>query len=131
MLTTACTAGHSAYRHSVQPTRSANSAGAAESTLAAFDIDPDRRSIVGLTRGTGRRAIRLPHYRGDYEIQFQCIGGGAAEYELYGVAQHWRCGQPILDEETASPDASTLLIIRASATQKWQVVIQEGHTSVE
>jgi hypothetical protein len=95
---------------------------------APFVADPGRRSLLPLTAGSGSRVIRLQRYLGDYEIQFQCLGIGAAAYQLDAIVQWWRCGEPIFDEKNASGEPLGSLRIRAARSQRWRVLVQAGHT---
>ena len=128
---TACTAGRSAAHSIATPSRPPSPLPAAESRFAPFTADPGRRLLVPLTKSSGSRVIHLPRYLGDYEIEFQCLGVGVAAYQLDVVVQRWRCGEPILDEQTASGEPLKSLRIRAGRFQRWQVLVQAGHTPVE
>jgi hypothetical protein len=131
LAATACTAGHPVVHSVATPSRPSSALRAAESTFAPFAADAGRRLLVPLTRGTGSRVIHLQRFLGDYEIQFQCVGVGAVAYQLDAAVQPWRCGEPILDEETASGEPLRSLRIRAGRSQRWQVLVQAGHTPVE
>jgi len=124
----ACTAAHPATRSIAGPGRPSSVSPAAEPRFAPFDAAPGRRSFLPPTTASGSRVIRLQRYVGDYEIQFQCLGTGAAVYQLDGIARQWQCGQPILDEETTTRRPLASLSIRAARSQRWQVLVQAGHT---
>lgn len=128
-VATGCTAARPAGR-AVSPSSPQHSASlSAESKFAPFVADPGRRSLVPLTTGVGSRVFHLERYFGDFEIDFQCLGRGSAVYQLDGVVQRWRCGEPVLDEEkTASRGPLASLMIHAAPSQRWQVLVQAGHT---
>ena len=100
-------------------------------TFAPFTADPSRRVLVRLITGSGDRRIAVPAFRGDYEIEFQCLGQGSATYGLDSREQSWRCGTPILDERTATGATHHVVFIRADSTTRWQLLMQQGHTPVE
>lgn len=99
-------------------------------TLPPFDSDATRRVLLPRRDGRGGEVVSLPVFRGDFEIQIGCVGGGQLRFSLYGDQGTVPCdGTSLLDDvQTTGSDAT--LVVRADGSQHWRILIQAGHTPI-
>lgn len=70
--------------------------------------------------------MKAPAYRGAFEVDFACVGGGAATYVAYGIRQSWRCDGQLLLSDLETARGSTVRVA-ATAQERWTILVQKGH----
>lgn len=101
-------------------------------TLAPITVAAEPGRDVALPVHTGKGSAKLPvvPFRGPFELQVSCVGGGSIQTAIGDANRRTMCDGAATGYDIATRISATGLDIGAAPHQHWRVAVMTGHTRV-